>query len=271
MKQTTKRTRKYVARSHLQQGICAILIVVYMIGLIDDNEFPPKFSKNTSQVMAKEPNKAEQKKQETANTPNIQSIAGSIQTVMSTTSSEVLERQKIDLSDVRPTIRNDFKWNRILKQRDELKNRKIVCDSNDVTRISNLTIYEMKELFAGTWLEGREQELYEYEHQYNVNVFFIYGVSSLESGYGDSPLAKSTQNYYGINLDASWDNWDECSDYWCDMISRLYCQKGIKSIEEIAPIYCPPRFIEWTNDVTWLMNAMYNKYQNQVGQLQEVA
>lgn len=132
----------------------------------------------------------------------------------------------------------------------------IVCDVTDVTNISNLTVDKMKETFKGTWLEGKEEDLYNFEHEYNINAFFIYGVSTLESGRGTSPLARNRQNYYGANIDRYWDDWNDSTDYFCDFMTRLYIDKDNTSVQGIGPVYCPPN-PSWADEVETIMMGLY--------------
>lgn len=132
----------------------------------------------------------------------------------------------------------------------------VVCDVSNVTNISNLSVDEMKETFKGTWLEGKEEDLYNFEHEYGINVFFMYGVSTLESGRGTSPLARNRQNYYGANVDRNWEDWNDSTNYFCDFMTRLYIAKDNTSVQGIGPIYCPPN-PSWADEVETIMMDLY--------------
>lgn len=131
-----------------------------------------------------------------------------------------------------------------------------VCDVTNITNISNLSVDEMKQTFRGTWLEGKEEDLYYFERTYGINVFFIYAVSTLESGRGKSPLARNRQNYYGANLDRGWKDWNDSTTFFCEFITRIYIDRGRISVSDIGPIYCPPN-PSWADEIKKLMMGLY--------------
>ena len=276
MKTRNSVTRRRSKGRFIQRSVCLILIVAFWFGSLDQilGELLSNSVRSVTDVIAKEAMPEQKEKTETVNIISNSKASERIRTVITTASGSTIAKTSTEeLLAANPAIRNEFQWKQRRKEAEELKKRRIVCDPSDVTKISNLTINEMRIVFKGTWLEGKEQDLYNYEHQYGINVFFIYGVSTLESGHGefpDAPTAKAANNYYGINLDASWDNWEDCSNYWCDMINRLYVGNGNRSVTDIAPIYCPPRYVAWTKDVSSFMIKMHDRCSN-FGVSQEVA
>lgn len=133
----------------------------------------------------------------------------------------------------------------------------IVCDPTDVSRISGLKAEDFKYLTEGTWWEGHEETLYQLEQQCNINALFAMSVSTLESGCGTSYRASSKHNYYGIELaNKNWESLYDNTLWWGDMIHRLYVGKGVSSVWNIGPIYCPPNR-DWEVYMNDHMNELY--------------
>lgn len=133
----------------------------------------------------------------------------------------------------------------------------IVCDPTDVSRISGLKAEDFKYLTEGTWWEGHEETLYQLEQQCNINALFAMSVSTLESGCGTSYRASSKHNYYGIELaNKNWESLYDNTLWWGDMIHRLYVGKGVSSVWNIGPIYCPPNR-NWEVYMNDHMNELY--------------
>lgn len=133
----------------------------------------------------------------------------------------------------------------------------IVCDPTDVSRISGLKAEDFKYLTEGTWWSGHEDILYQLEQECGINALFAMSVSTLESGCGTSYRASSKHNYYGIELAKSWDSLYSNTLWWGDMIQRLYVDKGVSSVWNIGPIYCPPNR-DWEVYMNDHMNALYD-------------
>lgn len=136
----------------------------------------------------------------------------------------------------------------------------ITCDPTDITKISNLTEEQIGMMVEGTWLEGKEETLYQIEREQNVNVFFMYAVGTLESEFGTSPRARNRDNYYGIELLTDFESYEYNTWYFADMMNRMYIDnQGIGSnIYEIGPVYCPPN-PAWADTVSRIMNQQYKK------------
>jgi len=115
-----------------------------------------------------------------------------------------------------------------------------ICDPNDIRKITGLSIKDMKYLTMGTWLEGKEQALYDLEHQYGINAAFAMGVSTLESGSGSSNRARNRNSFYGESTGKCYANHYDNTMYFGDFMSRLYINSGKISVDTIGPKYCPP-------------------------------
>lgn len=136
----------------------------------------------------------------------------------------------------------------------------ITCEPSDITKISNLTPEQINLLVEDTWLEGEGDTLYQVEQEHEVNVFFIYAVSTLESEFGTSPRAESRDNYYGIEMLKDFESFENNSQYWADMMNRMYIDnENIGSnVQDIGPVYCPPN-PKWADTITSMMKHQYKK------------
>lgn len=136
----------------------------------------------------------------------------------------------------------------------------ITCDPTDITKISNLTKEQITMMVKDTWLEGKEDVLYQAEQEHQVNVFFICAVSTLESSHGTSFRAEDRNNYYGMEMPTDFGSFENNTLYWADMMNRKYIDnKNIGSnIHDIAPVYCPPN-PTWPDTISGMMNDQYKK------------
>ena len=270
MEQQTKRTRNYSRKTYRTRRslLCLILSVSLSLGIIDNlNEFiPNKVEEIPKIVKAKESSshlKGEHKKNERSIIP-MKTISDRLWNIVNTVNSSIEKSPSYDelLETTRPYIRNEFKWKQVKSQYDEMVAAKnVVCDPKNITKISNLTETQANRILEGTWLEGKGQQLLYFERKHHINAFFIYAGSTLESGPGDSPKAWTSSNFYGLSLDRDWDDWEDCTAYWADMVDRLYVSERLDSVESISYKYCPPTPEDWTGKVTELMNSLYNKTQ----------
>lgn len=134
----------------------------------------------------------------------------------------------------------------------------ITCDPSDITRISNMTEEQIGEMVEGTWLEGKEDILYQVEQEEGINVFFIYAASTLESDHGNSYRATTRHNYYGLETKKDYGSYENNTKYFGDMMNRIYISKGNISVDDIGPIYCPPNR-DWENKISKIMLDQYEK------------
>ena len=134
----------------------------------------------------------------------------------------------------------------------------ITADPSDVTKVSNLTEEQYYILTEGTWWEGYEQTLMDLEQNYGINAFFAMSVSTLESGNGTSVRATNNSNYYGAEVGKRFDGLYDNTMYFGDFLNRLYVDKGLVSVYQIGPKYCPPNR-NWENYMATNMQELYNK------------
>lgn len=117
---------------------------------------------------------------------------------------------------------------------------------------TNLSSAEINNAIYGTWLEGKGEILYKIEQENGVNFRFVYAIGSLESLRGKKPA--NTHNYFGIKADEDYrafSSLDECLVYEGNLLANAI-YKG-KSIDNIAPTYCPPNAEKWARDVKIIM------------------
>lgn len=134
----------------------------------------------------------------------------------------------------------------------------IVCDPNNVSRVTGLHPEDYKLLTKGTWWEGHEDALIDLEKNKGINAMFAISVSTLESGSGTSVRACSKNNFYGIELPTYWSGLYSNTQWWGNLIKERYVGKGRKSVWTIGPVYCPPNR-EWES---FHYNKMHELYSN---------
>lgn len=148
---------------------------------------------------------------------------------------------------------------KIEKEEREKYIKSIVCDPNNVSRVSNLNHEDYKYLTKGTWWEGNEQTLIALEENYGISAFFAMAVSTLESGNGKSTRAKIRNNYYGLELSRSWDGLYSNTQTWGSIVKNFYVDENRKSTSAISTKYCPPHSAYWAGFTRDRMLEYYNE------------
>lgn len=124
--------------------------------------------------------------------------------------------------------------------------------------ISGLSSDGINEKLKGTFLEGTGDFFYKVEQKYGVNFRFIYGIGSLESGYGKYLSGK--YNYFGLTQGGQYNGYQnfKSQEEVILYMGRLLSSKTYKdkSIESIAKIYCPPNYTKWAMDVKSIMDEI---------------
>ncbi len=131
---------------------------------------------------------------------------------------------------------------------------------------SGLTEDDIGEILEGTDLanHGLEEAILEIEDEYGINAYFTIAVMKLESGNGESRLAKRKNNLFGLNAIAgdafnkalSFDTKADCVRMFGQLIAEKYVDKGYTTVERIAKKYCPANS-KWPSHVKNIMARDY--------------
>ena len=145
-----------------------------------------------------------------------------------------------------------------LLEQEREKIKPIICDTTDITKTSNMTKEQISHMLKDTWLEGEEDTLYNIEQNNGINIFFVYAVATLESGYGTSSRARNKNNFYGIEISKNFDSYKHNTEYFGSMMNRVYIDKGKININDIGQTYCPPN-PNWGKLISQIMKEQYEK------------
>ena len=136
-------------------------------------------------------------------------------------------------------------------------------NSNNLTELSNLTQEQIYKILEGTRLQCLSAYYYEYEKMYKVNALFIISLTSLESGYGTSKLARTHNNIAGYRGSKRWtyfNSWHDCLNEVYRLISQEYLSPSGKfynglDIKSVNSKYCGNTY-QWSMDI----NTIAHKY-----------
>ena len=160
----------------------------------------------------------------------------------------------------------------------------VVWDSNDVTKISNLTSTQLIGVLNA--YGGNAKNFIPYasglitaEHKYSVNVFFLIGVEALESGWITSNISRNCNNLGGVcassahpsngcgsNSNCSFAYFSSVNqfvDYHASMLHKNYLTPGGSYYHGTSPSavvtnYCPG-CSSWPGNVTSIANGLFSK------------
>jgi len=175
---------------------------------------------------------------------------------------QVIEERRT-LETLEKQVRQDIENERIAAIKEYISS--IVCDPNDISKVSNLNAEDFSLLTKGTWWEGNEQALVDLEKNHHINAMFAMSVSSLESGKGKSDRAKIRKNFYGMEIGKIFSGLYDCTQYWGNLMSEKYVGSWHKiSVWNIGPTYCPPNRA-WE---TYMNSSMIGFYNNLISNME---
>ena len=152
------------------------------------------------------------------------------------------------------------------RQRELEEQKKPHFNPYDVSEPSNLTKEQMYKMLEGTALVTIVDALHWYEQEYGVNAIFITSIVALESGWGESSLARTHNNltgYIGQNGDYyAFADWGESVQETFRLISEEYVSEdGLfyngKSVWNINTRYC--ELDSWSGKIVSIGNDLLSK------------
>ena len=155
---------------------------------------------------------------------------------------------------------------------------KIVWDSSNVSRISNLSTTQLIAILNTHGGKARNfipyaQAIITAERKYSVNAFFLICIEAMESGWITSEVSRNCNNLGGVKATAShptngcsssfgyFNSINEFIDYHAEMLHRSYLTPGGKFYEGTSPFdvqkhYCPGSS-SWPVTVTKIGNSLF--------------
>lgn len=136
--------------------------------------------------------------------------------------------------------------------------------SYEVQTRSGLSEADIAALFEGTGLEkqGLERAVLDVEDEYGINAYFTIAVMRLESGNGNSGVARNRNNLFGLNSSNGtgylrFKSKVASVEKFGQLIHDNYIGKGYNTIEKIGKKYCPANS-KWPALIKNTMKRDYN-------------
>lgn len=138
--------------------------------------------------------------------------------------------------------------------------------TSSVKSASGLSEADIADILEDTDLadQGLEEAILDIESEYGINAYFTIAVMKLESGNGESRLAKRKNNLFGLNAIAgdafnkalSFETKADCVEMFGQLIAEKYVDRGYTTVEKIAKKYCPANS-KWPSHVKNIMAKDY--------------
>jgi hypothetical protein len=116
--------------------------------------------------------------------------------------------------------------------------------AGDQTTAQAIDIYLIEK---GSPMAGMGRAFVSAGNAFKVDPFLVVAISGKESSWGKYCFLP--YNAWGWG-DVAFTDWENAIFNYTRMLSEEYTSKGRTAVAVIAPIYCPPNFIEWTADVS---------------------
>lgn len=94
---------------------------------------------------------------------------------------------------------------------------------------------------------------------FGVDPYLVVSIAGKESSWGKDCFRP--YNAWGWG-DSTWASWTDGINNYTRSLGEEYIAKGITEIPRIAPIYCPPNYVSWANDVTLFHTELTTLEQN---------
>lgn len=136
----------------------------------------------------------------------------------------------------------------------------------DINSYSNLTEDDINKLIEDyPNLNGIADDIFYVENEHGINAIFVLAVASLESGYGETRIARDKNNLFGLGAydetpyqsAITFDSRGESVRYFGDLISDHYIKYGRTSASEIGRKYCSSD--SWARKIVTMMNIYSDK------------
>lgn len=139
----------------------------------------------------------------------------------------------------------------------------IVCDTTSVGRPSGATGEQLQQAIVnmGSWMADYNfgELFHQLENAYGVNAIFAIAVTTQEAGFRQSSVCRRNKNMFGITGKKgyrSFNSYEECIEYFYNLIRVSYINKGRYSTQSIGSKYCTTP--TWGANVSKLMWKVYN-------------
>lgn len=127
---------------------------------------------------------------------------------------------------------------------------------NDVTEPSNATYRQLSVVLDNTGLEGLEYAYILAEQEYQINAMFLFGITALESAFGNSRLARDKNNISGFgafdsdpyNNAFTFETKADCIMTTARTLRHNYVDRGLISTIQINSRYATDQ--GWANKVS---------------------
>lgn len=134
----------------------------------------------------------------------------------------------------------------------------------DITQPTHLSGAELNKALEGTSLAGLGDAFQQMEERWGVNALFGVAVAAHESAWGNSQLARTRNNLFGIaaydgNEGAaySFPSMEACVDHWGEMIKDVYFNRGYTNLSSVNSIYASDQ--AWAHKVHATMSHAKSK------------
>jgi beta-N-acetylglucosaminidase len=204
---------------------------------------------------------------------NRNQILNENQLVNESLTTEISELHSIISEQEKDLARLNHKKEEIKEERDAILQDNYPINNTVLSQPSGYTSCEFDALLEGTMLEGIGTEIVKTEHLHSVNGIFILSVAQLESGHGQSYIAKMKNNLFGMNAWGAsgneifknayqYDSKGDSINHFAEIIRIHYLNKGRDNIDKISVLYCElPQ--HWANKINEIMEWNISRLQKQ--------